>query len=427
MSYAKTLWGTGRTLSRASPWVTGGALLLAALAPARGRPPHRRAAWTQTSTPEASQLHGHQLALAGYNRFYNLDFDAALADFQKLTLEKPSDPAAWNHLAQARLYREMYRIGALESQLYGHGDPFLEQPLPPPNHDEVLDFLRENQQAINFASAAIRQNPNDASAHYQLAVAWAMRGSYEFVLQKSYFAALGDALKARKEAEKAHQLQPKSLDPLLILGVHNYIAGSLPWAVKLVASMAGYGGSKQKGIQQLEEVAHSDAPSSTDAEVLLAVIERRQGNNRDVVNLLIPLVKRYPENVLYAVELAEAAEAAGMHAFAWQQYHAILDRARIGAPGYQRTPLDKVWYDIGNIDRLFSRFDAALADYGRAASARHAQTRYIQAALLAAGEVADLVGRREVALADYRRCIALRPDAPAARAARRYIGKPYRK
>lgn len=367
-----------------------------------------------------------QLLQQGYDHFYNLEYGLALDDFQQLLRLDPTAPSAWNHIAQVVLYREMYRIGALESQLYGHGDPFLAEKLPPPSLQAEHDFEQASARALQLAQAAVAAHPNDAHARYDLAAAWALRGTYDFVLQRSYFGALKDALKARKQADQAHKLDSQFVDPLLIIGAQNYIAGSLPWTVKMLASLTGYSGSKQQGVAQIRYVTQHGEHGRTDALILLTVIDRRDGWNRQVIPVLRQLKTMYPRNVLFAVEEAEATEAAGEHDAAIGEYEAILDRTRRGVRGYQQAPLDKVWYDIGNIRRLFTRYAEALAAYRQAMAAPHAQLRYRQAASLAAAQMEDLLGERQQALAEYSRCIALRPDSPAARAARRGLKKPYR-
>lgn len=361
----------------------------------------------------------------GLDAFYSLDYSDAVADFQKLTQEQPANPAHWNHLAEARLYQEMYRVGALESQLYGHGDPFLRERLLPVSPQAVAAFAHDNDRAVQLASRAIQANPKNADAHYDLAVAWGLRANFDFVLRRSYMAALSDARKARKEAEKSRQLAPDKIEPMLLIGANNYVSGSLPWGLRMLAALAGFRGQKNKGIEQIQSVARSNSSAAIDAQVLLAVIYRREGNNREVVSLLGALRQRYPRNVLFAVEEAEAAEAAGMHDFALAHYRQVVADAQAGKPGYQRTPLDKVWYDIGNIHRLFSRWNDALAAYGHAEHAPGAKPRYRQAAALASGEVHDTIGDRQQAVQAYRLCIQLGPGTPAAAAAQRYIDHPF--
>ena len=49
----------------------------------------------------------------GFDHFYNLEHDQAIAEFQKLASAQPQDPFLENYLALALLYRELYRGGVL--------------------------------------------------------------------------------------------------------------------------------------------------------------------------------------------------------------------------------------------------------------------------------------------------------------------------
>lgn len=367
-----------------------------------------------------------KLQTRGFHHFYNLEYRRALHDFQMLAHRQPWNSAAWNRVAEARLYLEMYRIGALESQLYGHGNPFLEVPLPKPDPRALAAFYRDNQRALRLAREQVRVHPGDAHAHYNDAAAWALRGSCDFALRKAYFAALHDALHARSQASKAVKLDPTFVDPRLILGVQQFVAGSLPWTEKLLAHFVGYSGSKKKGIAEIQYVAAHGENTRSDARVLLAVIDRREGWNAQALPILAELSRQYPRNVLFAVELAGAEEAAGRHLAALRQYHAILRRAQAHAPGYQRAPLDKVWYALGHIHWLYSQYSRALHDFLLAAHAPTVYPRYRQAAWLAAGQMNDLKGRRPAAVADYRRALARGRHTPAGKAARRFLRHPFK-
>ena len=63
--------------------------------------------------------------LKGFEHFYNLDYDQAIAEFRALVAKQPDNPNYHNHLAQAILYREMFRAGALESELVSGTNPFI--------------------------------------------------------------------------------------------------------------------------------------------------------------------------------------------------------------------------------------------------------------------------------------------------------------
>ena len=58
------------------------------------------------------------LTRSGWEHFYSLEYDQAVADFQKVVNARPDDPIAINHLLDAVLYRELYRYNALDTRLY---------------------------------------------------------------------------------------------------------------------------------------------------------------------------------------------------------------------------------------------------------------------------------------------------------------------
>jgi len=65
----------------------------------------------------AAPLTGQQTLIdEGFSHFYNLEYDQAIAIFEKAIAENPSSPDLHNHLAQSLIFREMFRNGALESE-----------------------------------------------------------------------------------------------------------------------------------------------------------------------------------------------------------------------------------------------------------------------------------------------------------------------
>ncbi len=320
--------------------------------------------------------------------FYNLEYPQAIAGFRQLSQQHPDSAGAWNHLAQAELYQEMYRMGALESTLYGKGDAFLQRKLRPPDPRALAAFKQSDARAQALAQAAIQKNPGDAQAHYDLAVAYGLAGNLDFSVKKSYWDALGDAKNARREAAIAHQLRPAWVDPMLIIGVQNYVAGSLPWTMKIFSSLVGYRGNKALGIQQITAVAEHGEHARTDAQVLLAVVDRRDGRNRAAAQLFARLAQRYPRNVLFAVETGEAWESAGNHTAARTALEAVRADAQAGAPGYQHAPLAQVWYDLGSIAAVNSNWPEAERDYVHAVHIPNAPRRYRRAAARAAAVAA---------------------------------------
>src|ERR1700683_2200931 len=59
-----------------------------------------------------------------FDRFYTLDYDAALSRFEKIQNQHPDNPLAVDYVLDAVLFRELYRLDLLDTTLYAH-DGFL--------------------------------------------------------------------------------------------------------------------------------------------------------------------------------------------------------------------------------------------------------------------------------------------------------------
>ena len=88
----------------------------------------------------------------GFDHFYNLEYDQALAEFQKAAQQEPNAMDPHNYIAQTLLYREMYRNGALETQLVSGNNPFLRQKKLNPSPQVDKEFSDEIQKAIDLAN-----------------------------------------------------------------------------------------------------------------------------------------------------------------------------------------------------------------------------------------------------------------------------------
>src|SRR3954469_14233331 len=84
-----------------------------------------------------------------FDRLYNLDYDAAIQNFEKVLARHPNDPFAVNHLLSAVVVRELYRIGAMNTGEYSN-DSFVGQVHRPPDpaQKERIKQLVEQAQKI---------------------------------------------------------------------------------------------------------------------------------------------------------------------------------------------------------------------------------------------------------------------------------------
>ncbi len=364
----------------------------------------------------------------GFQYFYNLRYDEAIAEFTRETQAHPDDPNLFNHVAQAILYRDMFRAGALESELVSGANPFLRRPKVDAGPEDQRRFDTAIARAVELSEGRLKLNPADTGALYALGVAHGLRANYDFLVRKAWRDALRYATSARKCHTRVTQLDPGIVDAMLVPALHEYIVGSLPWHWKVLGFLAGFRGNKDQGIQQLELVAEKGTLNRLDAEILLCAVYRRERQSQKAVPLLNDLIERFPRNYLFAMELAQMYSDLGDKEKALAPLRKLEELKRTDAEAYERLKVEKIWFAKGNIQFWYDDLDAALANMQKAAAA--AEDLDLNTGVLAwmrLGQIYDLKGQRDLAEKAYRRAVVFAPESDAAKESRGYLSSPYRR
>ena len=363
------------------------------------------------------------LAARGFDELYNEDYDPAIRDLSQLQGEHPDDPFTSNYLLAAVLFKELNRIGALNTETYSTGK-FLSgkawRPLDMAAQKRIFDLVARVESLCN---ARLQNNPNDTDALYARGVARGFRSTYMGMAQKSWLPAIRGALAARRDHERVLELDPGYVDAKMTVGIHNYIIGSLSWAGRAAVALVGVTGNRQKGLDYLREVSRSHGTSSVDGAMALSLFLRREQRYAEALELVSRLSREYPRNFLLAVEYAHLLNAAGHGREAIAQYRLALEKGREGK--YSTFEPEQAAWGLGVSLRGQHEFEQAAGAFDLVASIGNADPSLIDRANLAAGEMNDALGRREQAEAHYRRVIAAGHDSDSVSAARKYLRRPY--
>ena len=96
---------------------------------------------------------------AAFEHYYNLDYDAAIQDFERIAARHPNDPFAVNHLLSAIQVRELYRMGAMNTGEYAN-DSFIGQAHHPAEAAQKVRIRQLVEQAEKLEDAELARNPN---------------------------------------------------------------------------------------------------------------------------------------------------------------------------------------------------------------------------------------------------------------------------
>jgi tetratricopeptide (TPR) repeat protein len=379
----------------------------------------RRSRVRKKEVAPAARLGSDALSRSGFDHFYNMEYDKAIHDFELDAQQHPDDPYAANHLLTAVLYQELYRIGALDTELYS-SDSFLSARQIPPD-PKVRQRIRElTQRALALSEQKLQANPGDVPALYARASTRATSCTAMALMDKAWYSALRNAIGARHDDERVLELDPKNTDAKLLLGTDYYVLGSLNWAAKVAASVVGLSGNKQKGLRYLREAADGGGEASVDAKIVLSLFLRREQRYGEAIPLVEGLTKDYPRSFLFALEYANLLNAAGHGPEAIAAYRKIL----ANRTQYQNPKLEQVDWGLGEALRGQNDFPGAAEAYEAVARSPAIAPELQARANLAAGEMYDLMLKRDLAVEKYRQVIAA-GESEHAPQARKYLKRPY--
>lgn len=358
-----------------------------------------------------------------FDRFYNLDYDRAVQDFERVAQKYPDDPFAVNHLLTGVLFRELYRMGALNSGEYAN-DSFINAPHRPADPKAKQRIKELVDRALRLEQKRLDADGKDVDALYARGVTRAQFATYTALIERAWFSALRNAVGARRDHERVLELSPGYTDAKLVVGAHNYVLGSLPWAVKVGASMVGLGGNRDKGLQYLQECAAAEGEASTDAKVLLMLFLRREKHFDQALRFNRDLVARFPQSSLLAMEEGNLLRASGKPAEAANVYRKIWQAGREGK--YPGQHYEMAANSLGDLLRSQKDYQGAAAAYELVSTVPQPDPEMKQKASLAAGEMYDLLKKREVAVKKYQEVLAVNSGNAPADAARKFMKEAYR-
>jgi tetratricopeptide (TPR) repeat protein len=363
------------------------------------------------------------LNLTAFNHFYNLDYDRAVQEFEQVLARHPDDPFAVNHLLTSTLFRELYRMGVLNTGEYAN-DSFISAPHRPADPKVKEQIKNLVDRALQLEEKRLAVNSNDVDALYARGVTRAQFATYTALIERAWFSALRNAVGARRDHERVLELSPSTVEAKLIVGAHNYVVGSLPWGVKVAASMVGLGGNKEKGLEYLKECAQGNGETSIDAQILRAVFLRREHRYDEALPIVRSLVPRFPQDILLALEEGHLLRAAGRNQEAAAVYRKVWQAGREGQ--YPGLHYEIAALSLGDLLRAQKDYGGAAAAYEQVGQASHPEEEALQKANLAAGEMYDLLQKRDLALAKYQAVVAKDANSLPAETARKRIKVAYR-
>ncbi|MGB6876258.1 MAG: hypothetical protein WBD87_09520 [Candidatus Acidiferrales bacterium] len=359
----------------------------------------------------------------GFEDFYNMDYDRAIALFQREGQRHPNDPFVVNHLLAAVLAKELNREGALDATLY-MGNKFLDLKEPPVDPQVKIQIDQLSQRALALANHQLAENPNDADALFARAVARGLATVYSAVVEKRWLGAMREGLGAYHDDQHVLKLDPNYADAKLVVGTFQYIVGSLSWWEKTIVFVADIRGSKTRGLALLRQAVQGGGEESIDASTILALFLAREGHYDEALALLGKDYAEFPHNFVFGLADADLLNAAGKQQEAIAAYRNLFQLGKQGF--FPDARVERAAYSLGQALRREKDYAAAAYAFEEAIRYPHANPGVTGPAALEAGEMYDLLGQRDKAIERYQQaCSIASPNSDIARSAARFLKHSY--
>jgi tetratricopeptide (TPR) repeat protein len=278
------------------------------------------AAPAQPQNTESEEL---KTAQQGLNLLMNGDPDAATQVFQKIQTEDSDSPVGYLLEADATWWKIYLTTGNLiDPDVFDVGSGTTS---PYDSHFEDLVNV-----AISKARANINAKRNVARNYLYQGAAYALRARFAAMRDQNLAAA-----RAGKEMRSllitALEKDKYLRDAYLGLGLYDYFVDTLPTIVKLFRWIIGLpGGSRVKGLQEMEYAAKYGELTSGEAKFYLAKDYSRSSEKQYAKSLELfqELEHEYPRNELWKLQIGSLKIRTGHLKEGEALYRQVLDETR---------------------------------------------------------------------------------------------------
>ena len=359
-----------------------------------------------------------------FQRVYSMDYDDAIARFEKIQHEHPGDPMATDYVLDAVVFQELNRLDLLDTTFYAN-DGFLSGKHTVAEDPKARDRIRAlGDEAINEASAQLKSNPNNVNALFARGFARSLEATYSGMAERAFGTGLRQALGARSDCERVLQLDPNYVDAKLVVGVYEYVVGALPFAFKLLIGFVGIHGSKAQGMELLQDAADRGVVTSVEARTAMMLFLRREGKYSEAAAVARQLAAEYPHGYLFQLEEANLEKDGGEGMVAVNSYQRVIELAK--RPGYfDSAHVELAYFGMGEALRGQTLYARAVSAYEAGADQASTSQELRRRCLLKAGETYDLMHEHSRAVQEYRAVLNNGADTVQGDLAQRYIRSPY--
>ena len=359
-----------------------------------------------------------------FERFYIMDYASSISRFETIRGEHPGNSIATGYLLYATLFKELFRLDLLDTTFYAN-DGFLTGKHTVVEDPHARDQIKDlSDAAINEANQQLKNNPDDVNALFARGWAKSLEATYLAMVERSFGSALRMASQAHSDHARVLQLNPNYVDAKLVAGNYEYVIGALPLPFKIFMGFAGIHGSKATGMEMLRDAGARGVITSVEARVCMMLFLRREAKYQEAEQIAEGLVKEYPRDFLFHLEVANLKKDSGDGPKAISSYREVIELSK-KAGYFPSTHLELVYFGLGDTLRGQKLYADAVEAYDNGAYQPTVSPELKRRCLLSAGQVYDLMHDHDKARQQYQAVIDAGSDSVQADQARKFMKSAY--
>jgi len=249
------------------------------------------------------------------DKIYSFDLDGAIEAAQRMEHEQPNHPLGFLMEAEAMWWRIWCTSADFK---FGMSDARRR-----PKLGSDRRYMELSAKALSLAEAHIKQNESAEMQFYAGMAEASFARLYGLRAENRNAARSG--VRAREHLLRAKVLDPDLADANLGLGLYNYYVDTLSAIARILRFFMGIpGGSKQDGVHLLEHAISEGVLTSNVARFYLALnLHRYDQQYEKALNVLGPLVEKYPANPLFQLARGDLFAKLGRKQQALACYRAV--------------------------------------------------------------------------------------------------------
>lgn len=351
--------------------------------------------------------------LQGIDYIYNMEFEKADNEFAEVIRKEPHHPAGYFFQAMTQWWRILCNFD-----------------------DESKDerYYEMLEKVIDMCTERLDKNENDVTALFFKGGAVGFRGRLRANRGK-WAGAANDGLIALPAVRKAYSIEPNNYDVLLGIGIYNYYAEVIPKQYPVVKPLMLFfpSGDKKKGLEQLEIAAQKARYAKNEATYfLLQSYFTYEKQYSKALEIATEMRSKFPKNPVFHRMYGRCYVSLGYWAEAFHVFTDIEKKFIARQVGYDTYDGREAYYYIGKFNFLAGKLDEALQNFYKCDELsrkidKESASGFMSMANLTIGLIYDLQKKRDLALAQYQKVLAMKEYENTHKDARRFIEKPYTK